>query len=170
VNPCRQAERLGLRCKTGRGGLAEVRNANRPAVLRVHDAQGKPFEVALTELDDRTATFVVGGGTTVVALDSLAAQWSGDYTLLWRVPPDNREVILPDSRGPAVAWLVTQLAQVQGEKVDATTDARFDDAVAQRVKQFQLAQGLMPDGAIGPQTLIRLSALTDQSAPKLIRR
>jgi general secretion pathway protein A len=35
------------------------------------------------------------------------------------------------------------------------------------VKQFQLAQGLVPDGAVGPQTLMRLSAVADPGAPKL---
>jgi general secretion pathway protein A len=36
------------------------------------------------------------------------------------------------------------------------------------VKQFQLAQGLIPDGAVGPQTLIRLAGVGDRSAPKLL--
>jgi murein L,D-transpeptidase YcbB/YkuD len=45
----------------------------------------------------------------------------------------------------------------------------FDDSLARQVKQFQLSQGLIPDGSAGPQTLLRLSNVTDQAAPKLMR-
>ncbi|MDH3288742.1 MAG: peptidoglycan-binding protein, partial [Betaproteobacteria bacterium] len=49
-----------------------------------------------------------------------------------------------------------------------TGDPVFDDALVQRVKQFQIAHGLIPDGIVGPQTLMRLSVLSEQSAPKLL--
>jgi murein L,D-transpeptidase YcbB/YkuD len=38
------------------------------------------------------------------------------------------------------------------------------------VKQFQLAHGLIPDGAAGPQTMMRLSVAVDAAAPKLNRK
>jgi murein L,D-transpeptidase YcbB/YkuD len=44
----------------------------------------------------------------------------------------------------------------------------FDDALVRQVKQFQFAQGLVPDGAVGPQTLVRLASAADQAAPKLL--
>ena len=42
------------------------------------------------------------------------------------------------------------------------------DALARHVKQFQLAEGLIPDGAVGPQTLLRLSGIAVSAAPRLV--
>ncbi len=166
---CRQAEGMGLRCRTTRGGLAELRQLNRPAVLHMRDKQGQEFYATLTRLDDKSATFTVGTAPRTVALGGLAAQWSGHYTLLWRMPPVARKNIKPGEHGPDVAWLGKQLAQVQGRAAETAADPVFDEAMASQVKQFQLVQGLTPDGAVGSQTLMRLSSAADQTAPRLSR-
>ncbi|MHB1592363.1 MAG: AAA family ATPase, partial [Sulfuricella sp.] len=165
---CRQAESMGLRCRTARGGLDELRQLNRPAVLHMRDDQGQEFYATLTRLDDKSATFTIGAATRAVALDALAAQWSGRYTLLRRVPPFARKNIRPGERGPDVEWLSKQLAQVHGTAAETAADPVFDEAMARQVKQFQLVQGLTPDGAVGSQTLMRLSSAADRAAPTLI--
>ena len=165
---CRQAESTGLRCRTARSGLDELRQSNRPAILQMQDSQGRQFFATLTALEDNAATFTIGKKSTTVGLDALAGQWSGHYTLLWRLPPDARKSIRPGERGPAVAWLGKQLAQAQG-RAEASGETVFDESMASRIKQFQLAQGLAPDGALGPQTLMRLSRVADQTAPRLFR-
>ncbi|MBI4291002.1 MAG: AAA family ATPase [Betaproteobacteria bacterium] len=166
---CQEAERLGLRCRAARGGLDEVRQLNRPAVLQMRDDRGQEFHAALTALDDKSATFALGAESKVISLGALAAQWSGRYTVLWRLPGEARENIRQGESGPAVQWLSRQLAQLQGRAVDTGKELLFDDVLVRQVKQFQLAQGLVPDGAVGPQTLMRLSAVADQAAPKLRR-
>ena len=168
ADACREAEGLGLRCRTARGGLDKLRRLNRSAVLLMRDDQGREFHAALVALEDKTATFAIGAETRTVALGALAAQWSGQYTLLWRMPPDARENIRLGERGPAVQWLIGQLAQAQGRVADTGKEPLFDDVLARQVKQFQLAQGLIPDGAVGPQTLMRLAGVGDRSAPKLL--
>ncbi len=168
-DPCRQAESAGLRCRTARGGLDALREIDRPAVMSMRDAQGREFDVALTGLDDETATVSVGGETRSVALETLAAQWSGYYTVLWRLPPQAHTYIQYGDRGPAVAWLRTQLAQGRGGAAQTSENPVFDDALWQQVKQFQLEQGLMPDGIAGPRTLMRLNVVSEQSAPTLLR-
>jgi general secretion pathway protein A len=167
---CREAEGLGLRCRSARAGLDELRRLNRPAVLLMRDDQGQEFHAALIGLDDKKATFAMGAETRAVGLAALAAQWAGQYTVLWRMPPDAREGIRPGERGPAVQWLMRQLAQAQGRVADAGKDPLFDSALERQVKQFQLAQGLIPDGAVGPQTVMRLAGVGDQAAPKLLSR
>jgi general secretion pathway protein A len=169
ADPCLQAETLGLRCRAGRGGLDELRKSNRPAVLSMRDRQGHEFFATLTALTPETATFAIGTTTATVALSALASQWSGYYSLLWRVPPVTQSVIRPGDRGPAVEWLSRQLAQVQGRAVETRGDWVFDETLVRQVKQFQLAQGLIPDGSAGPVTLVRLAILADQAAPKLSR-
>jgi len=169
ADACLQAETLGLRCRAGRGGLDELRKSNRPAVLSMHDKQGQEFFATLTALGPESATFAIGTNTATVALSALASQWSGYYSLLWRVPPVTQSVIRPGDRGPAVEWLSRQLARVQGRVVETSKEWVFDETLVSQVKQFQLSQGLIPDGRAGSQTLIRLAGLADQAAPKLLR-
>ena len=167
---CREAARLGLRCRVARGGLDELRRMNRPAVLALRNSRGQEFSAALMGLEDTSATLAMGTETRKVSLDALADQWSGQYSLLWRMPAEAGETIRQGERGPAVAWLGRQLAQAQGRAVDANMDPVFDDALVRHVKQFQLSEGLIPDGAVGPQTLMRLSAIADKAAPKLVQQ
>jgi general secretion pathway protein A len=167
---CRQAEGLGLRCHVARGGLDELRELNRPAVLLLRDGQGRDFHATLSVLDDKTAGFALGAQTRTVAIGALALQWSGQYTLLWRVPPDARENMRPGERGPAVAWLSRQLALAQGRAAESDKDPLLDQVLLRQVKQFQLAEGLIPDGVVGPRTLMRLAGVADKTAPKLSRK
>jgi general secretion pathway protein A len=168
VDLCQQAESSGLSCRTARGGLGELRHLNRPAMLHMRSHRGQAFYATLTRLDDEAATFAIGNETVAVALGALASQWSGSYTVLWRLPPDTPGSIRLGERGPAVEWLSKHLALTQGGDVKTATDPVFDADLMLQVKQFQLAQGLVPDGIVGSQTLIRLSAVADQAAPKLI--
>jgi general secretion pathway protein A len=170
VDPCHQAELLGLRCRTTRGGLEELRQLNIPAVLYLLADQGQEFYATLIKLEGESATFVSGTETREVNLDALASQWSGNYTVLLHLPLDARDSILMGTHGVAVQWLSKQLAQVQGRTLETTAASIFDDDLKSQVKQFQLSEGLIPDGAAGPQTLARLSAMTDQSAPRLSHR
>ena len=166
---CLQAKTLELRCRSARGGLEELRQLNRPAVLLMNDSKGQEFYAALTRLDDQSATFTVGAETRVVTMGTLAEQWSGRYTLLWRIPPIAQHKLRLGDSGPDVEWVRNQLAQLYGKVAETKDTAVFDEAMMHQVKQFQLAHGLAPDGTVGSQTLMRLSSAADVSAPKLSR-
>ena len=166
---CRQAEAIGLRCLAARGGLDELRQLNLPAVLLMQDNHGQKFNATLTRLDEQSATFAVGGETRAVTLGVLAEQWSGHYTLLWRMPPVANRKLRPGDHGPDVEWLGKQLAQLQGRAAETANNQMFDEAMMRQVKQFQLVQGLIPDGTVGLQTMMRLSGVADMKAPKLLR-
>ena len=166
--PCAQAERLGLRCRSARGGLDELREFNRPAVLPLR-GQGREFHALLSTLDDKSVTLELGTQTRTVAIGALATQWSGQYTVIWRIPAEARENLRAGERGPAVAWLIRELASAQGRTAEPGADPQFDQALVRQVKQFQLAKGLIPDGLVGPRTLIRLAGIADKSAPQLTR-
>ena len=167
---CRQAASLGLRCRSARGGLDELRELNRPAVLLLRDGRNREFHAMLSALDDKKAAFAFGAQTKTIAKGALASQWSGQYTLFWRMPPNARENIRSGERGPAVAWLNRQLSQAQGRAAEPGNDKLFDQGLMREVKQFQLAEGLIPDGVVGPQTLIRLAGVADKTAPQLTRK
>ncbi len=166
-DPCYQAETLGLRCRTARGGLEELRQLNIPAVLNLLDDQDQSFYATLTKLEGESATFAIGTEIREVNIGALASQWSGNYTILLHLPLEVHDSILIGTRGPAVQWLSKKLAQSQGRTVETNTTLIFDDDLKSQVKRLQLSQGLIPDGVVGPQTLAHLSAMTDQSAPRL---
>ncbi len=179
--PCHQAESLGLRCRSARGGLDEIRQLNRPVILQLRDLDGKEFYATLSAIDGQGADFIVGNEARRLALGALAAQWSGNYTLLWRVPPEVRGTLKPGGRGPAVAWLAGQLAELRdgapgaqfgpqlGSSPGGPQDEVFNADMVRQLKQFQLNQGLLPDGTLGVETQMRLSNANDHAAPKLLR-
>lgn len=168
-DPCRQAQASGLRCRAGRGSLEELHRINRPAVLPLRDNQGREFHALLARLDGDSATFQLGTRTHTVGVDTLASQWSGGYTLFWRPPPAVQDTIRPGDRGPAVAWLRQQMDRLEGIEPAAQPAPVFDEALMLRVKRYQFDRGLIPDGSVGQQTLIRLLAETDTGAPSLAR-
>lgn len=168
ADACQQAGAFGLRCYSTRGGLDELRRLNRPAVLRMRGTRGEEFHATLTALDENSASFAIGAERTRIALSALAAQWSGHYLVLWRPPAQVAgELIRAGERGPAAQWLAAELALANGRRASPNDKAVFDDALAREVKAFQLAQGLVPDGAVGRQTLMRLASLDDHAAPTL---
>ena len=166
---CKQAQAAGLRCMTERGWLDDLRRLNLPAVLQMRDKQGQEFSATLTGLDDKSATFVVGGESRKVSPGVLAVQWSGHYTLLWHKPPVASKKLRLGDYGPDIKWLGKQLAQLDGKAPETSNTQLFDKTMLRRVKQFQLGQGLNADGRVGPQTLMHLIAATDATAPNLHR-
>jgi len=86
------------------------------------------------------------------------------------MPPDAHDNIRSGERGRAVAWLARQLAQAQGRVAEPGDNPLFDQALLRQVKQFQLTEGLIPDGVVGPRTLMRLAGVADRTAPKLSRK
>jgi general secretion pathway protein A len=166
---CIQAENIGLSCMSARGSLDELRQFNLPAVLLMQDKQGQKFSATMTRLDERSATFSIGDVIREVSLGSFAEQWSGHYTLLWRPPHVTNKKLIPGDQGPDVEWLARQLALLEGKVADITPNPLFDETMMRRVKQFQLSHGLIPDGSVGPQTMMRMSIATDAAAPKLGR-
>ncbi|TCV87344.1 ExeA family protein [Sulfurirhabdus autotrophica] len=166
---CQNAETFGLHCYSTRGGLDELRQLNRPAVMQLHDAAGQEFYGILTALDENHASFIIGNQTRAIPLKKLAAQWSGFYTILWKMPANTAVKIHSGDSGPTVEWISKQLSKFRGDMTQTIINPVFDDAMINQIKQFQLSQGLIPDGILGPQTLMRLSGVADHAAPTLLR-
>ncbi|HEY9102291.1 ExeA family protein [Chitinimonas sp.] len=156
-----------LRCRTARGGLDELRQIDRPVVLYLSD--GEEFLATLLALDTQGATLDIGGERLRVSPAVLASHWSGRYTLLWRAPEAAVEKVRPGDHGAAVNWLARQLQFADGQALAAGQAAEFDEVLRGRLKQYQLQQGLAPDGQVGVQTLVRLAGLGDNTAPRLAR-
>jgi len=101
-----------------------------------------------------------GDGAVRVPIASLDERWSGEYLMLWRMPPSGARMISRRAPPAAIAWLRERLAELPGSTLP-TEPARYDAALDKALRRFQSEQGLLVDGIAGPRTLILLSNVLD---------
>ncbi len=172
-DPCAAAQLAQLACfRAAGGGLALARQLARPAVLVLRGADGRPAYVLLTGLTDQTASLQVGGQRWQLSLGALAAVWRGDLWTLWRTPPGWRagDPASADGSGAVGAntpqartWLAEQTNRSLGSNQPAAAAP-----LAERIRLYQMAQGLTPDGRPGPVTLMRLNRSAGVLEPELV--
>ena len=167
ADPCHQAEASGLHCYFGRGGLSELLMLDHPVVMRLSSDRHE-YSATLIGLDKahEVASLLVAGDERHIALAELAKSWSGKYVLLWQAPKGFRDGLTTNSRSPAVSWLRQTMTIVDGHEDDGSNN--FDAALAQRVRAFQLAEGIQPDGVVGPRTAIRLNVRSGRDSTQLV--
>ena len=166
-NACSYARAHGLSCLHKRGSLGALRQFDRPAVLSLVDGAGKEHYFTLTTLGTDSATLLADEKVYHISLPRLEKGWRGEFSLLWRRPAHFRRVLFPGAQGPEVRWLAGELAQLQHWKPTATDKVTLTGALLQRLKQFQMAVGLVPDGICGEQTIIQLNTARRLDVPRL---
>ncbi|MGC1403063.1 MAG: peptidoglycan-binding protein, partial [Thermodesulfobacteriota bacterium] len=163
-----QARAQGLRCLKQRGDLSRLARMNKPAVLTLRDKKKTPYYATLTSLGEKTATLAIGLESRTVDLPELAQCWSGEYLLFWRLPPEyGKSQLRPGGRGPLVAWVQKHLELAQGRTVSNKPKEEYDREMVNQVKEFQAANGLKPDGIVGPKTIMPLTAFIKDGEPVL---
>ena len=163
---CQMAARAGLRCLQSRGGLAELRVLDRPAMLSLRSDAGVQQLALLTGVQGETASVQVDGRQDTVSLAELAQRSDGSFVTFWRAPRNWRDEVPVGARGPDVDWLAARLAQLHG--LPAPTASVPLDADLQRLlREFQQSQNLKADGLAGPKTFMRLMQLGDNTEPRL---
>ncbi len=165
--PCKMAEKLGFLCLTARGTLQDLARLNHPAVLKLFDSGDQPFLAVLVGIQGSRVTLIAAGVTHEIDQAELQKHWRGDYTLLWRPPPQYRGQLKIGNKGQGIAWVRLQLSILQGKNEIPAGEAVYDESMVDELKRFQKEQGLEPDGLAGPLTLIRLNALTGLDVPLL---
>lgn len=165
--PCPTAARLNLRCLQVKGGVAELRLLDRPAMLTLHDDPTAPNYVLLTSMDEHGATIAAPGGKPQsISLDALEARFDGEFTTFWRAPRSWRDEVHGGDHGPDVDWLARRLAQIYGLK-KPQEDEPLSAGLRARLTEFQTEQHLKADGVAGPKTFIRLYQLGGVQEPRL---
>ena len=165
-DPCRTAQQHNLYCFSSGKGLSEIREMDRPGILTLRDDDDRPYYAILLRLAGDRAVLRIGELTETVTLDALARRWRGDFATFWRGPGGYGKQLNKGDRGAVVDWLATQLATIDGNQ-QPVRNLPYSDALIARVRQFQLARGLRPDGMAGPQTFMRLSSVAGLSEPTL---
>jgi general secretion pathway protein A len=163
---CRQAQAQGLWCLEGKGGIANLRLMNKPAVLKLSDEKEGDYYATLTAWQGDKATFSIGKEMRGVSAKEIIQWWTGEFLLFWRPPVDYGK-LQPGARGPMVAWLGKQLSLAQGRVLQTEAEEVYNEKMVKEVKKFQLAHGLVPDGIVGPKTIILLSGATGDGGPVL---
>ena len=162
-DPCGVAAGLQLQCYKGASSLGVVRQLDRPGIVVLRDANGKPYHVLLSALDGDIATLRRGTASVQVPLSSLGAVWRGDFYTLWRTPPGYAGPAgMVNGTGPASDWLAERLARLQAPDNPATAP------LPAQVSAFQVAQGLSPDGLPGPLTVMHLNRASGIDEPRLL--
>lgn len=166
IEPCEHVVDTGLVCLHDWGTLKSLSTLNRPAVVRL-DVDGRSVYGAVTKFDKDTILVVINGDQRSWNYDQFRRAWDGEFSLLWQPPPGYRNPIAVGERGPLVRWLRTTLASSRGGAQPASESDVFDQSLLQDVIAFQRANGLTPDGLVGPRTIIRLNtAAASASAPR----
>ncbi len=158
---CRLLARQGLQCHASRNtSLALLRQLDRPGIVVLDRDSGAPRYALLTGLDARSATLTAGGVSQTVTLAALAQRWSGEWLTLWRSPP-GLDAAAPARETPELLrWVEARLPSDAGA---AAAPLR------QRLRAFQLAEGLPADGLLGPLTTMQLQRQAGTPEPRLQR-
>jgi len=166
--PCARVKRFGLSCENDEGGWSLLRDFDRPALLRLRDADGSQGYAVLGALGEEKATLDLPDGEKTLPLAQLDPLWQGEYLIVWQPPPVGTTVIGTSASAQAVRWLRKLLSQVPGLDIKDTGSGRFDADMRTAVRRFQEQSGLEVDGIAGPQTLIRLhNAVNMPGLPRL---
>ncbi|WP_341502580.1 AAA family ATPase [Gallaecimonas sp. GXIMD4217] len=165
---CQFAREHGLGCLFQQGDIDSLRRLNRPAVLKMFNADGQEFHVTLLSMTGHRAQILLAGEMKQVELDALALWWPGSYTLFWQMPPGYDSPIRPGSAGSQIRWLDQRLAALQKRSPYGEDTYFYDDRLVRQVRQFQFSQGIKADGVVGPQTTIHLNTLADGQQPQLL--
>lgn len=164
---CEAVARQGWVCyRTTRMSTPLLRQLDRPGILTLQTEQGPPRYAVLVGLNGPSATLAWGGQTHHVHLVALANAWRGEFATLWQPPPGFGDRLLDDASGPAVEQLTTRLAQLDGQHT-ANATPTLDAALKARIRAFQQANDLTPDGRPGPMTFMQLERATGHPAPRL---
>jgi len=169
--PCPTASAQGWQCyNASKLTMPLLRQLNRPGILTLQAAQGPAVHALLVGLSDQTATLRLAGGLHTVRLTELAQFWHGDFASYWQVPPAYNTGLQEGSTGPAVDWLASRLNLIDGGPTAGTNAAplALDADLRARVRAFQRARGITPDGRPGPMTFMQIESATQSQAARLL--
>ena len=166
---CPAALAPGVHCLRGSGSLAKLAALGRPAVLRLNVDAREAWAVLLG-VGETQVRLALGGETHDLLREQLDPYWLGEYYAIWRAPAFlSGGTLRRGDSGPGVEWLQQRLVEGRFVTSDLDGPALFDARVEAGVRALQSATGLLPDGIVGPETMMAVSGI-GRDAPRLRRR
>ena len=175
-DPCQVVPQAGLACLNSvSGGLALVRQLQRPGLLALRTPQNTTVYVQLVALGDERATLQVGTQRFSLSLAELAQVWRGEFSTLWRTPPGwaaGRDNLEDASVRRWIAKRLPPAAVASGPAAPAAASAASTPEpsaaeLRERLRVLQVAQGLPSDAAGLPITLMQLNRRAGVAEPTL---
>ncbi len=154
-----------MQCFNRTLSLALIRQLGRPGIVTLDAQSGQPSYAILSGLTDQSATLQAAGTEQTVTLSALAQRWQGDFATLWRGPAGRLDKPRDGEGGPVVEWAASRLAAIKGAPTPAA--ATLGPELRAELRAFQLAQGLPPDGRLGPLTYMQLNRASGVDEPRL---
>jgi general secretion pathway protein A len=165
--PCKALQPHQLDCFSRNLNLALIRELGRPGILTLDAGSGAPSYALLMALTRESATLRAAGTEQTVTLAALAARWQGDFATLWRVPPGYSARTASSPSGETLEWIAAGLAAVNGSAPAAGQRTPNAAALRSQLRSFQLSQGLVADGQVGPMTYMQLNRVAGVDEPRL---
>lgn len=157
----------GVYCLRAGGTLGKLQTLRRPVLLRLTSGSREAWAVLLG-LGERRVRLWIDGETVETTRARLERQWLGEFHVVWRAPAFISGNLRRGDAGAAVDWLVARLVAAGHLSDPADGPQLFDSALEQAVRRLQQAHGLMPDGIVGPETLLAASS-HGSNGPRLRR-
>ncbi|MBI3187041.1 MAG: AAA family ATPase [Gammaproteobacteria bacterium] len=167
--PCYYAQLHALDCLIESGDINKLRAYNRPVILQLYDEHGDSYFAALINLDNETAVINLAGSIQALSLELLRSRWRGEFILLWQQPPGYTDMMHVGYSGDDVLWLRKKISQINPAE-PYVESSEYDVELAEKVRAYQLQQGLLADGVAGVQTLIHLNESSGAIEPHLIQK
>jgi general secretion pathway protein A len=163
-DPCKALQKEQLHCFSKNLNLALIRELGRPGVVTLDAGSGAPSYAVLTGLTRDSATLRAAGTEQTVTLAALAARWQGDFATLWRAPPGYNPRAA-SSNEETLDWIAQQVATANS--LSDAAGRKDSAALKTQLRAFQLSQGLVADGQVGPMTFMQLNRVAGVDEPRL---
>ncbi|MFT7052813.1 MAG: general secretion pathway protein A [Psychromonas sp.] len=161
---CAQGKSVLLSCYSDNTSLKKLKQLNYPGVVKLERDNLESLHAVLYAING-TYQLLIDGQVIEVSETWFNAYWSGELTVLWQAPFELQTNLKFGQQSEKIAWLVTQLNELQGMPVESKN--RFDLPLLQQVMGFQLVNGLKDDGIVGRQTLMPLMQMVNPQLPRL---
>jgi len=164
-NGCEFAASYGLLCQSMHGNWQQLRQYNRPAILKFSAGLQGKFWGTLKKISGLEATLLFGENEVKIRIDELSTVWTGEYRLLWQAPEGYQGDIGFGEQGKAVSWLNNKMQQLINDKL--STSQVFDKALQEALKTYQRQRNINADGIAGMRTILTINSETLVGIPLL---
>ncbi len=162
---CEFAANYGLICYQESGNWQQLREFNRPAILKFSAGLQGEFWGTVKSLSGTEVKLQFGERQATAKLDELSILWTGEYKMVWQAPAGYQGGLKLGDRGPAVKWLRQKMQLLMNAEL--VESDLFDQDLKQLVSEFQRQRNITADGIAGMQTILTINGETLDGIPLL---
>ncbi|MCK5889133.1 MAG: AAA family ATPase [Methylococcales bacterium] len=152
---CNMIEQSGLHCLLANGSWEDVLSLGRPAMLEFIVENSEKKYALLMGVKNGEPVFQFDEDISF-SVKELMSLWGGYYMMVWSLPESRTSMLSKGISSPTVRWVRKQLLVDNPKAIIDANSVLFDQRLKEEVTRFQKQYGLIPDGIIGPETLIHL--------------